>query len=598
MAGLGDLLGRNGVLEQLLLWGVVNQVISASSSPAFALLQQDVSKDHPVAALDPVTAADAAARDLMTEGAAEAEARLSGVSAARWKVLSELHKVRLDPSDLATAVLRSAVTEGEALSQLKPQGITPDMLKLLVYLAGDALGPEQLVEALRRDIIHREGSGQDSTSYDQGIKESRLHDKWGPVLVELAKQLLSPPDAASAVVRNFASREAMTRLAEQQGIDAATFSIMTDLAADAPGPQQLAEALRRGAIEEAGTGAASTSFEQGIAEGRLAAKWAPVIKALAQLWPTPVDAINALVKGQIPPDEGLAMYERLGGDPQFYQWLLDSAGDAPSPLEAADMAARGIIPWEGTGPDKTSFAQAVREGRLKDKWIGPTKAAAKYLPPPGEIITFLAHTAITAERARELLTDHYMDPDVLAAFINEADLTDLSDYRGLTQSSVVDMYYARLITADQATAILEMLHVTPKAAPLLLAYADMRQVIDSISKSVQRIAGLFTGRKISVGTAREALMRLEIAPEQVEQIIETWEIQANANVKTLTQAQIIDAWYYEVIDQETAIRLLGAVGYTPFDSWVLLSVKAKGRLPGEPPADIAPSVGVVIPGTT
>lgn len=598
MAGLTDLLGKHGALEQLLLWGLVNQVLSTASQPALTALLQDVQSRNPDQALDPTVAAEAAARGLLGKGQAAAEAAKGGMDAARFALLSELHAVRLSPAELATAILRSYMTRSEAVSEAKPQGVTPAQLDILTALAGDAPGPQQLAQALRRGLIPEAGSGANAVTFEQGIRESRLHDKWAPLIAELAKVLLSPPDAASAVVRNFMTRADAEALAAKQGIDADTFARLVDLSGDSPGPQQLAEALRRGLIPDAGTGAASVSFQQGIAEGRLADKWAPVIKGLAKLWPTPTDALEAALKGQLTAEQGKATYELLGGDPQFYQWLLNSVGDAPSPLEAASMAARGIIPWHGTGPDVTSFDQAIREGRLRNKWTDSVRQMTKYLPPPGEIITFLAHNAITKDRATQMLSEHYMDDDVMAAFMSEAEETQLSDYRGLTQSSVVDMYYAHLINADQATAILTALHVTPQAAELLLSYADLRQLIDSITKSVQRIATLFTSRKIGTDTATQALTRLGIPAASVDAIVQTWEIQAAANVKTLTQSEIVNAWYYQILDQQTAIDELGAIGYTPYDSWVLLSLKAKGPLPGQPEKIVAPPQGAVIPGVT
>ena len=598
MAGFEDLLGSAGFIKQLFVWQVLGQVVSTLMSPAFTVLLQQENAAHPETLLTPDVLANLVVRHLIERGAADEDALKAGLTPERFAQLVEAATVRLAPADLALLELRAQLTPGEVDAQAKPQGYTAEQMRLLAYLAGDALGPEQLAEARRRDFIPLDGKGADSISYEQGIAESRLHNKWGPVLLDLQRQLLSVPDAASAVVRNFGADEAMAAIAEKWGIDAETFRILIHLAADAPGPQQLAEALRRGAIDRDGTGPDSTSFMQGIAEGRLADKWAPVIEALSKVWPTPVDAVDAIVKGQLTLEDGREVYQRLGGDPQFFQWVFDASGDAPSPLELAEMAARGIIKWRGLGPHELTFDQGVAEGRLKDKWTRAIQDYSKYVPPPSEITTFLAHQAITTTRARDLLAEHYMDEDVLAAFINEADLTNLSDYRGLTQSAVVDMYYARLLTRDQALPILEALHVTEKAADLLLSYADLRQVIDSIQRSVQRIAQLYTGRKISTQTATEALHSLHIPNEAVTQILETWQLQALATVKTLSETQIVDAWYYKVLDQAVAIDLLEAIGYSQFDAWVVLSNKAKGPLPNRPAFTAAPSPGPVIPGTT
>ena len=598
MAGLSDLFGKNGVLEQLLLWNVAGQVTSALLAPGLTLLQQDQLARHPVAVLDPTTAADLAARGFVTITAAEAEAARSGLNASRFRELVELHTVRLSPGDLATAVLRSYMTPGEALPIARSQGIDAAQFAVLADLAGDAPGPQQLAEGLRRGLIPRTGTGAQSTSFAQGIAESRLHNKWAPLIEELAAQLLTPADAASAVVRNFVSRAEGLALAGKQGVDPATFETLVQLSGDAPGPQQLAEALRRGLIPAKGTGAGSTSFLQGIAEGRLADKWAPVIQGLAQLWPTPTDALDASLKGQISAAEGKHLYQMLGGDLQFYDWLLATIGDSPTPLEAAVLAARGIIAEHGTGPNVLSYDQAVKESRYRNKWGPAYRELSRHIPPPSTLVSMLAHRNIDQATAHKLLLQNDMTPEVAAAYISEAEYEAISDYRGLTEAAVTGMYVGHIITRQQAEQLLDVLHVSAAAAGLLLDYADMRYVIDSVNKSVQRIATLFVGRKISIATAHNALTNLQIDAAAAEQLIQDWELQAAANVKILTETQIIDAWYYQVMTFPEAVNALAAVGYTEFDSWVLLSNKVKGPLPGKPKNTAAPPPNQVIPGVT
>jgi hypothetical protein len=598
MPGLSDLFGRNGVLEQLLLWNVAGQVTGALLEPGLTLLQQDMLSRHPVTVLDPATMADLAARGIVTVTAAETEAARSGVNASRFAHLAELHTVRLSPADLATAVLRSYMTHGEALPIARKQGIGEAEFSVLADLAGDAPGPQQLATALRRGLIPHKGKGPASTSFEQGISESRLHDKWAPLIDELSRQLLSPADAASAVVRNFIPRARGLEVAGQQGLDPATFETLVHLSGDAPGPQQLAEALRRGLIPADGSGAGSTSFNQGIAEGRLADKWAPVIKGLAQLWPTPVDALDAALKGQITAAEGRHLYQMLGGDLQFYDWLLASIGDSPTPLEAATLAARGIIAEHGLGPGVLSYDQAVKESRYRNKWGPAYRKLSEHIPPPSTVVSMLAHRNIGQAEAHKLLLQNDMTPQLAAAYISEAEYEAISDYRGLTQAAVTGMYVGHILTRQQALDLLDVLHVSKAAAGLLLDYADMRYVIDSVNHSVQRIATLFVGRKISIQTAKDALTRLQIDPAATEALIEDWELQAAANVKILSESQIVDAWYLQVLTQAEAVNALAAIGYTAFDAWVLLSNKAKGPLPGKPPNTAAPPPNQVIPGVT
>lgn len=598
MAGISDLFGRQGVVEQLLLWGYVNAVIQALGAPALELLTGDVNARTPVVPVDPATAADLAARGIVTVNAGQSEAARSGLDHTRFAQLVDLHTVRLSPADLATAVLRDYMSLGAAEAAAKPQGVTPAMLATLVNLAGDGIAPVDAARALQRGFIPEHGAGAAAVSYEQAIRESRLHDKWGPILRDLAHVLLSPADAASAVVRNFLASTEGRRIAAQSGVDSQTFDILVHLSGDAPGPEQLAEALRRGLIPATGRGAASTSFEQGIAEGRLADKWAKVIQGLAQRWPTPTDALGAALKGQISDAEGRHLYQLLGGDLEFYPWLLASIGDSPTPLEAGVLAARGIIAEHGTGPGVLSFDQAVKESRYRNKWGPAYRQLSRHLPPPSTVTAMLAHRAITTAEAHKYLADADMDAAAAAAYIAEAEYEATSDWRGLTEAAVLDLYVAHLIDRAQAATMLKALHVSAGAITRLLDYADQRYQLASVSRSVQRIASLYTGRKIGAAAAKSALLALKIPVHTVDEVMVEWQAQAAVNVRTLTPAQIIDAWYYKSIDQGEATAELQALGYTPYDAWVLLSNKAKGPLPGKPPREVAPPPGAVVPGVT
>lgn len=642
MAGLGDAFGRNGVLEQLVIWGVAAKVIDALGAPAFAVLQQDIQAKRPEIALTPELAAAAAARHLISEGFAKAEAAKGGINTERFGVLVEaaktrltpdvlaqaverhlitpeqatteaqlqgmapglldvlrqLARVRLAPADVAEAVLRSYMTPAAAHAEVEPQGYTAGQLQILSDLAGDAPGPDQLVTALMRGIIERAGTGPESTSYQQGIAETRLHNKWGEVLERLGIAVLSPADAASAVVRNFLSAHDGEGAAAQSGVSPSMFATLVHLSGDAPAPGQLAEALRRGEIPPDGTGPESTSFEQGIAEGRLADKWAPVIKSLSKLWPTPVDALNAALKGQITADEGKHLYELLGGDLQFYSWLLSSQGEGPTPLEAISMANRGYIPWTGIGPDVTSYDQAVRESRYRDKWGPVYQKYATYLPPPSEVAALLQRGAIGQETAIALWHKSGLDKDTVSAYLQASAFDDTAQQRGLAISEILDMYYGQLIGEDEARKLLGVFHVPGHTVTLLIKYTDMRRGISAVTTATRRIQTLLAARKIGVDTAKDALERLKIPAPTIDSLIQTWLVEASISVKVLTEAQIVDAFAEQIIDQEEAQTELEALGYTAYDAWILLSVKKKAPLPNPPARTVARPLGAVTPGVT
>ncbi len=598
MPGLSDLTGRNGVIEQLLLWNVASQVISALLAPAWAALQQDALKAHPDMALTPEVAAQLAVRHLIGEAEAHAEAAKSGIDASRFGQLAALAKVRIPPADLAEAVLRSYMTLGEAEKESAPQGIDAGQLAILRDLAGDGIGPQQAATARRRGLLGEKGAGADAVSYSQAIAESRLHNKWGPVLYELTRALLSPPDAAEAVVRGFLGRDAAADIAALSGVPADDFAVMVSLAGDAPGPEQLATALRRSVIPRDSGDPHQPGFLQGIREGRLADMWAPVIEALARDWPTPVAALDALLKGQLPEHDAKALYERLGGDPQFFTLLFNTQGSAPTPLELIEMANRHYIPWDGTGAQVVSYEQGFKEGPWRDKWAPVYRKFAEYLPPESTVVTLLAHGSIDPATAAPLLARQGMSPELIAAYLAEAHSEALTDYRGATVSVVLDAYHAQLLTASDATVILEAMHVTPQAAQLMLAYTEVKRAFAAVSNAATRIRTLFAARKITAQTAQASLLKLGIPHDQVTEVMASWELENSISVKVLTQTQIIDAWEVKALTPAETITELMNIGYTEFDAWVLMSVKAKAPLPGRPGQGPAAPQGQVIKGTT
>lgn len=598
MAGIGELFGRNGVLEQLMLWGVVNQVITALASPAFTSLTQDAQAKFPEVALTPEIMAQASARFIATVAEAKAEAAKGGISAKRFDLLHELARVRISPADLAEAVLRSYMTLAEAEAEAKPQGITAAQLKVLRDLAGDAPGPDQLAMALRRGIITRGGRGPDSTSFDQGIAETRLHNKWGKIIDELSHAILSAPDAAQAVVRGFLSAHAGEAVAKLSGVSGADFAVMVELAADAPAPGQLAVALRRKVIPYDSHDSSKPGFVQGIEQGRLANKWIPMIRALAQEWPTPTDALEARLVGQVTTHESQALYERFGGDPEFWQLLFNTRGEAPTPIELGVLANRGDIPWHGLGPDVVSFDQGVHETRWRNKYLEAFRKLAVYRPPETIITTWLTHGIITDHEAADMLKHLGMEQDNIARFIAEAHFNATSDFRGATVSMVLQAYHEQLITPQQATQLLEGFHVTPQAVRFMLDFEDAQRAFQAINNVVSRTRTLFAARKITEITAQNALIELGIPAQSVSDILKSWIIENSISVKVLTEAQIADAFKAQIMSQDDAMTELENIGYTPYDAWVLLSLKAGSILPNMPPGGPAPPQGQVIPGTT
>lgn len=411
-------------------------------------------------------------------------------------------------------------------------------------------------------------------------------------------QVLSPADIATAINRSFMTQGQGVTEANASGIDEARLNILKHLAGNAPSPGDLVTALRRGIIQATGTGPDSVSFQQGIAEGNLLDKWTDVVRQLATEWPTPADALAAALEGQVDLPTGQQLYAKFGGAPEYFQLLYNTRGNAPTPIEALDLANRGIIPWTGTGPDATTYEQAFLEGPWRNKWLKPYEALGEYRPPPETVRALLEAGAIDDQRASQLWTSYGMTQQTIQEYITAANNTKNAATKGLTQSAVLQMYYNQLISEADARQFLALFGIDQQNADLLIAYVDMQRSIAAVTTAVSRIQTLYTSRKITESTARDALTRLKVPGSAIDGLVTTWNVVAAANVRTLTETQIVDAWAQQVLTQDQAQGELEAIGYTPFDAWVLLSTKNKQPLPNQPAATIGAPLGAVIPGVT
>jgi len=417
-----------------------------------------------------------------------------------------------------------------------------------------------------------------------------------PALNELSQDInaafptvqLSPEDLAQLVVRNYRDLGDAVNVAKKSGVNGDDFADLVSLATVPPAPGDLALMLRRGLIVQSGQGHGSTSFEQGMSESRISNKWHDLIRELAVQWPTPTDALDALLEGQISRADAEALYTRLGGDPQFFTVLYNTRGQAPTPVEALEMANRGIIPWTGTGPDVVSYEQAFLEGPWRNKWLKPYEGIGRYLPPPRTVTAMVAAGSLTDDQAQQLLMAQGLTAELAAAYIHDAHNQRSAGERDLTVGQLLDMYEAGLISADDVKPLLVALRYSSESADLLLALRDLRRAISATNSAVSRIHTLYVGYKITSAVATSSLNALKVPPTQIGEILSTWDIERSANLKVLTEAQIVAAWKKGIIDDNEALTELQSAGYTPRDAWILLSTANGAPLGTQPTAGPGP----------
>lgn len=403
---------------------------------------------------------------------------------------------------------------------------------------------------------------------------------------------LSPPDLADMVVRNILGQDAAAAIAARSGISVTDFGLLVVNTGEAPDLTTLVEGYRRKVLPWAGSGPDAISVEQGIREGHLRDKWIPLIKALGVVPIGVADAVDATVENQISFEQGQQFAYENGLDADGFQILVNTRGNPPSPTELFDLYHRGVIPMGGTGPNVTSVTQGLSESALKDKWIGAFENLATALPPPRTVTALQRNGTITAAQALDYYLKSGLDQATAQQYVQDATNVKTATDKNLAKSDILTLYADRAIDAQFATDMLGVIGYEPQEAADLLEIQDLHLVTTQTDTAINKIRSYYIARKITQTTAINALGSLGVPGTQQSELLQIWAVERGATVKQLTETNIVDAVYYQIMDITTGVAELEALGYTPYDAWVLLSLKFKAPLGTPPPADsVALDVG-------
>jgi len=402
-----------------------------------------------------------------------------------------------------------------------------------------------------------------------------------------------PADLCAGLVnRGLMARDRGESEAARSGVGPEQFAAMVDGAGGGPTLEETLELLRRGEIQLGEPGQSGVTFYGAMKDAGVRDHWAEFLAQLRVKKPSGEEALNALLQGQISRELAYQLWLEDGGDPGWFQHAFDAQGTSPTPDMLGTMANRGIIPWEGTGPDAVSFEQGFLEGPWRNKFLEAMRELMEYLPPARTVTALLHQGAIDDQMALALWEKEGLSPELAAAYLKSAHHTSAASHKELARSDIEQLYLDKLISEADAEKYLTELGYPGTVAQLMLKVADTRRAQSSLNAAVSRLRTLYTGRKITKTATLDALHELGVPASETSELLAVWDIQAAANIRQLTPAQIESGFHKEIITQQEAQAELEAIGYTPWDAWFLLSVKYGDKLPGEP-AHGAGGIGVL-----
>lgn len=376
---------------------------------------------------------------------------------------------------------------------------------------------------------------------------------------------LSPALLADMVVRGVAGNDWAVAQAARSGVGHENFALMATNSGEPPALQEMLSLFRRGKVDQG-------TLEHAIRQSRVRDEWIPFVLEMGLDEPTPTDILQALLQGQVDHDTAIDLYRKLGGDPVYFQLLYDTRGSAPTPNEAALMARRGIIPWEGTGPQAVSYAQAFLEGPWRNKWSAAFRSVSQYAPPPRTVTALYTEHAIDQAQALKLFAQAGLAPELAAAYLVGASKTKTQSHRNLAVSTIDSLYQQRAITTEQAMSLLETLGYDQGEAQFILLINDMKRYEHYVTTAISSVHTQYTSHKIPQSEASNVLDQLGVTANERDHLLALWLLERGAKVQVLTPAQIKKAADDGLITADDAAGRLLDRGYSEADAAIYLQL--------------------------
>jgi SOS response regulatory protein OraA/RecX len=470
----------------------------------------------------------------------------------------------LSPEDAALAVLRGDLGKHDGLIIAQQSGLDAEQFNILLSNTGEPPGAEELMEALRRKII-------DLDTFKKGILQSRVRDEWIPTLEALRYSPISIADAVQAYVQNYISFDELSSYADQNGLVPGQIETLALAAGEPLSRTEMAMLVRRGQATEA-------EFKEALAQSRLKDSYTEKAFELVYNPPTVADAIESSIQGFMSKDDARSIAQKNGLDGQYFDALYATAGEPLSKTEMLTLLKRGRV-------STADVKDALRQSRLKDAYIDDALELATELPALYETRALLSAGAITAAQGTQLLLQQGYTAEIVKAIVKSAIGDITSETKVLTQTIYIDLYQESAITPTEFITELKALGYTESQAELIRTAYDNKIAITNRNAVISKIRAMYTGRKITESRAQHDLNELGIPSDMVDKLMEDWKLILDVDVKLLTPAQVVDAWFMGLMAQgdpaantQLALKYLEMLGYSDGDAMTLLEIKNKGPL--------------------
>jgi hypothetical protein len=492
----------------------------------------------------------------------------AGLPPALLDNIGNLHNILLSPADAALGVLRSDITQQQGYAVANANGMTNANFDVLLLNTGEPPGLMQLLEAFRRGFI-------DENTLHRGVLQSRIRDEWWPTIYALRYEPLSTADAIQASIQGYITKDQAKEYATQNGLNPDDFDAAWSAAGEPLSRTEMTYLVNWGF-------ASMDDYKSALQQSRLKDEYIPLAENLLQRPMSVADAVESYVQGYMSQRDSDTIMGMNGLRAVDRPILQEMAGEPISKTEALSLLRRGLMTVE-------QVEQALRESRLKDKYIPDVLELQTVYPGIYDIRLLVSEGAIDDATAAQLLAIEGYPATLIKPLIAAFSGSTSTASKAVTESMLVDLYLESAIDATELTEMLEALGYSSANAALILEVTEWKAELTARTSLISSTRTQYVAGKITAQQAENALTVALVPPAAITKVMADWQLEVAAKVKQLSETQVVDAWNASLFspgdppaNTSKAVAYLGVLGYSAADADILLQLKNKPLFDGSP----------------
>lgn len=456
-----------------------------------------------------------------------------------------------DSATIASFAATGHISEADAAYQIARNGFNKAWANAWIDTARQWPSPADITDWVNKKLLSRSDGIAllQKTGYTYDLAAGYINAAFEDV---------SYQDAALAYLRGAIDIGVVYELAEKQGVDSESVDIYLQTIGEPPGTMDLLEGFRRGFIDQ-------SALRRGIKQSRTRDEWIPLIEELRYSPMSVADAVNATVQGHMEYGVAEKIADQNGLEPGQFDTLYQTAGEPLSRTELNELFLRGLI-----GSDVV--LQGLRESRIKNKYVEDAFALRRRLLEPRTLSAMVHNGSMTHDVAiRKAMENGYNKEDA-EYLIASASNQKMQSYRDRVMQDVETLFTDGAYTPEQLTNAAHSLGYSDEEAKLMLQAAEYKRDQRAFTAATGVIRSKLTSHHIDKGTASNMLDGIGMPASQRDYLLGFWEMEAAANTRELTQAQIIKALKDGVFTATQTIKRLMELGYSETDAGFLVEM--------------------------